>query len=102
MTEAPTAALRQAVEGMHECRATLREVAHVHEKFEGETVWEGDVAVFDLRDHPTARNAYAWSDPVPGSDRRRFYAVLHAGPVQSPADAVRASILQSYRTAQAE
>jgi hypothetical protein len=39
----------------------------------------------------------AWSAPVAGADRRRFFAVLHAGPVKSARDAVRASILQTYR-----
>ncbi len=92
-----TSQLRQAVEGLHSCRATLREVAFVREECQGQAVWEGDVRVFDLEGHPTATAAYAWSDPVPGSDRRRFYAVLHEGPIQSPADAVRASIVQSYR-----
>jgi hypothetical protein len=36
---------------------------------------------------------------VVGSRRRhtRFFAVLRLGPVQSPRDAVRASIVQTYR-----
>lgn len=70
---------------------------HVIEEFEGERAWEGDVHVFALEGHPTAGKAYAWSVPVPGSDRRRFYAVLHEGPVDSPEKAVRASIVQGYR-----
>ena len=61
----------------------------VREEYEGEAVWDGEVFVFDLLDHPTAEVAYGWSDPVPGSDHRRFYAVLHAGPVDSPETAVR-------------
>lgn len=43
-------------------------------------MWEGVVYVFDLEDHPKATRAYAWSSPVEGSDRRRFYAVLHLVP----------------------
>jgi hypothetical protein len=28
-----------------------------------------------------------------GSDKRRFFAVLHVGPIKSPLDAVRAAIV---------
>ena len=33
----------------------------VHEVFNGQTVWHGDVEVFDLTGHPKAKRAYAWS-----------------------------------------
>jgi len=90
-------AVLEAVEGQHGCRATLSRVAPVQEEHDGEVIWYGMVLVFDLIDHPSASIAYAWSDPVPGSDRRRFYAVLHAGPVDSPETAVRAAIVSEYR-----
>ena len=60
---------------------------------EGRTVWDGVVHVFDLECHPKATRAYAWSSPVDGNDRRRFYAVLHLGRIRSPLDAVRAAIV---------
>ena len=69
----------------------------VREEYEGEAVWDGNVYVFDLTDHPTAEVAYGWSDPVPGTENRRFYAVLHAGPVDSPEKAVRSTIVSEYR-----
>jgi hypothetical protein len=34
-----------------------------------------------------------WSSPIEGSDKRRFYAVLHLGGIRSPLDAVRAAIV---------
>jgi len=34
-----------------------------------------------------------WSSPVEGSDKRRFYAVLHLGGIRSPLDAVWAAIV---------
>src|SRR5207247_571707 len=58
----------------------------------GQTVWDGTVAVFDLRGHPSANRAYAWSYERPDG-KRRFFAVLHAPPVASPRDAVRAAIV---------
>jgi hypothetical protein len=47
--------------------------------------------------HPTASRAYAWSSPIEGSDKRRFFAVLHQGLVKSPVDAVRAAIVAEQR-----
>ena len=64
----------------------------------GETVWEGVVHVFDLAGHPNAARAYAWSSPIEGSDKRRFFAVLHMGAIRSPADAVRAAIVAEHRS----
>jgi hypothetical protein len=89
--------LRQAVEGQHGGKAKLFYVAHVHERFDGRTVWDGHVHVFDLEDHPKATRAYAWSSPIEGSDTRGFYAVLHLGGIQSPVDAVRAAIVAEHR-----
>jgi hypothetical protein len=97
--EASIPALKQAVERMHGCPATYHRSERVRETFEGKPVWEGDVAVFGIIGHPTANVCYAWSSPVEGSDRRRFFAVLHEGPVKSARDAVRASIVQTYREA---
>ncbi len=52
----------------------------------------GDVEVFDLVGHANVRRGYAWSEATTGT-KRRFFAVLHVPPVDSPAKAVRASIL---------
>ena len=66
--------------------------------FEGEMVWEGVVRVFDLIDHPKAKRCYAWSHELERSKKRRFFAVLHQGVVDSPQKAVRAAVVrdQSY------
>ena len=85
------ASIHANVEVRHECRAQFRDTVRVREGYEGEAVWDGNVYVFDLTDHPTAEIAYGWSDPVPGTDRRRFYAVLHTGPVDSPHRTARSS-----------
>ena len=39
---------------MLSAEAVLLESVTVHETFRGQTVWEGEVLVFDLHDHPTA------------------------------------------------
>ena len=98
MTEVEADELRQAVEQMHGCRASLREVTPVIERFKGQKAWDGTVHVFALTGHPTATVCYAWSSPIDGSERRRFYAVLHSPPVASPLDAVRAAIITDYKS----
>lgn len=93
-----TQALKAAVERLHACQATFREVVPVTESFEGKPVWEGEVHVFTLHDHPTASLCYAWASPIEGSEKQKFYAVLHVPPVTSPIEAVRASIVQDARS----
>lgn len=97
MNDVTVSDLATAVEGLHGGSATLERVEHVVERHADNVAWEGDVYVFGLADHPTARRAYAWSEPVQGSARRRFFAVLHTEPVTSPTLAVRASILNDAR-----
>jgi hypothetical protein len=90
--------LREAVENMHGGTATLAQSVSVRETFQSKTVWEGMVHVFDLANHPTATRAYAWSSPIKGSTKRRFFAVLHQPPVDSPQAAVQAAIIAEHRT----
>jgi hypothetical protein len=92
--------LARAVEGMHHCRATLAQSVPVTERHGSAVVWQGVVHVFDLQGHLTATKAYAWSSPIEGSDKRRFFAVLHQPPVTSPAEAVRAAIVAEVRSNQ--
>jgi hypothetical protein len=84
--------LKRAVESQHGCTATVFQSVSVKETFGGKAFWEGVVYTFSLTGHPTAKRAYAWSSPIEGSDKRRFFAVLHQGPVTSPVEAVRAAI----------
>jgi hypothetical protein len=97
MIEVEADQLQKAIEGLHRCSAGLAQSVPVKETHDGATVWEGVVHVFDLTGHPTASRAYAWSSPIEGSDTRRFFAVLHQGPVTSPAAAVRAAIVAELR-----
>ena len=63
----------------------------VNETFQGQTVWQGDVEVFELVGHPKAKRAYAWSYATEGT-KRRYIAVLELGPVKDAVTAVRAAI----------
>ncbi len=90
MNELPLSIFRHAIQAKHGAQSTLRERVEVREEHRGQTVWEGEVLVFDLLDHPTAKICYAWSVD------RRLTAILHAGPIDSPQTAVRAAILEGY------
>lgn len=94
MSEVNLDALRDAIRDLHGCDSTWVEAVSLNETSKGRTVWEGVVQVFDLHDHPEATRCYAWSHAVDSSGRRRFVAVLHEDPVNSPATAVRAAIVR--------
>jgi hypothetical protein len=96
MPEVAPSELKQAVEAQHGRTATLVQAVPVHERHNGETVWDGVVHVFDLAGHPKANRAYAWSYEI-GDGRRMFFAVIHAPPITSPRDAVRAAIVAEHR-----
>jgi hypothetical protein len=89
--------LKDVVEGKHGGSAQFARSVPVRETFEGKAVWEGMVHVFDLVGHPTATRAYAWSSPIEGSTKRRFFAVLHTTRINSPLEAVRAAIGAEHR-----
>lgn len=96
LIEASHSELKQAIEFQHGGTATLAQSVPVKETFEGKTVWEGVVHVFDLADHPKATRAYAWSYELPDG-KRRFFAVLQIPPINTPQDAVRAAIVAEQR-----
>jgi hypothetical protein len=93
-------ALQKGIPDLHSCKSTWVESVPVKETFEGETVWEGIVEVFDLEGHPTAKRCYAWSHGLDDSKKRKFFAVLHTGPVKSKRDAVRAGITSEFNKLQ--
>ncbi len=95
-TKARIKPLKRAIANLHHCEATWIESIPIREKYEGQTVWEGIVEVFDLRGHPEATRCYAWSHSLDDSDKRKFIAVLHQGPIDSPQAAVRAAIASEY------
>ncbi len=95
--DSSTAQLKEAIESQHGGTATLAQSVPVNETFQGKPVWQGVVHVFDLAGHPKATRAYAWSSPIEGSTKRRFFAVLHMGSIDSPQAAVRAAIVVRHR-----
>ncbi|HTV60556.1 MAG TPA: hypothetical protein VMJ93_16905 [Verrucomicrobiae bacterium] len=93
--------LRDAIRRLHGVDSKHVESVPITETFQGKTVWEGVVEVFELIGHPKADRAYAWRHDANGS-KKRHVAVLHLGPVTSPLLAVRAAIVEEFRTNESE
>jgi hypothetical protein len=83
--------LEKAIKDLHGVSGQHAGSVAVHEKFEGKTVWQGIVEVFEIKGHPQARFAYAWSYKADNGEQQ-FVTVLGMPPVSSAQDAVRAYI----------
>ena len=94
-------ALQEAIRNMHSCDAVHLRTEHVHETFQGKTVWDGDVEKFRLHGHPTAWHAYAWAHlDSDKDDKTRFVAVLELLPVKDAKTAVQAAIMADSKRPQ--
>jgi hypothetical protein len=90
--------LQDVIRRLHGVESEHVESVPVKEIFQGRTVWEGIVEVFDLKDHPTAFRVYAWAHDTDDPEHpRRHVAVLHSHPIKSAQDAVKAAIVQEFR-----
>jgi hypothetical protein len=87
------AQLKDSIRRLHGVEADYVETVPVTESFEGQTIWQGDVEVFEIRGHPKASRAYAWSHAAGENDKgNRYVAVLELPPVTSAQAAVIAEI----------
>jgi hypothetical protein len=94
----PLEELREVIRQLHGVDSTHRVSVPVKETFNGKTVWEGIVEVFDLHGHDKANTAYAWSHATDNpAQPKRHVTVLHIPPAVSPETAVRAAIVQEFR-----
>jgi hypothetical protein len=90
--------LRDVIRRLHGAEARHVESVPIKETYQGKTVWEGIVEVFELRGHPKAEKVYAWAhDTDDPAKPKRHVTVLHIHPVTSPILAVRAAIIQEFR-----
>ena len=85
---------------LHGCSAKYIETVPVLEEFQGQTVWQGEVEVFELSGHPKAKIGYGWGYRIGDNDQgRRYITVLELPPVDSPQTAVKAGIMQEIKHA---
>ena len=63
--------LQDVIRRLYGAEATHVESVPEKETFQGQTVWEGIVEVFDLKDHPKAHRVYAWAHDTGDPKRPR-------------------------------
>ena len=85
--------LKLTIEHLHGCRAVYCKTVPVHEIFQGQTVWQGDVEVFDISAHPKAKRCYGWSY----GDPEQFITILELPPVDSAAAAVKVGVVYQIK-----
>ena len=90
--------IQDAIHRLHGCESRHTESVPVHEEFQGQTVWNGTVEIFELIGHPKAKGCYAWGHRAGKADKQsRYVIVLKIPPIDSPEAAVRASIASEFR-----
>jgi hypothetical protein len=94
--------LIDAIRELHGVEATHVETVPVVETFQGQTLWEGNVEVFDLAEHPEASRVYAWSHETNDPENpRQHITVLQIPPATTPLKAVQVAIAGMFREAEA-
>jgi hypothetical protein len=91
MDQAALDSVRNTIRKVHGCDSRWLETVPV-----AETYYKGEVEVFELVGHPTAKRCYGWLQPV--GRERRVHVVLDGATVDSAAQAVRATIAARERT----
>ena len=91
--------LKDIIRRLHGAEATHVQSVPVKEIFQGKTVWEGIVEVFELKGHPKTDRIYAWSHDTDNPAKpKRHVTVLHIAPILSAEAAVKAAIVQEIRS----
>jgi hypothetical protein len=98
MTSTYIEELRDVIRRLHGVESKHLESVPVKESFQGKTVWEGIVEVFELKGHPKTNRVYAWSHDTDNPKKpKRHVTVLHIAPILSAEAAVKAAIVQEFR-----
>lgn len=83
--------LRHVIESEHGGKARFSKTWQLQNVPKKADLWDGIVHEFDLENNPKARRAYAWSAPISGSSKLRYFAALQMGRVVGPIEAVKAA-----------
>lgn len=92
------AELQAVILNLHGCNAVHVKTVPVVEEFQGETIWQGEVEVFDV-DHPKAKRCYGWGYTINENEGRKYVAVLGTPPIDSPQAAVKAAVVAEIKNA---
>jgi hypothetical protein len=88
-------ALQAAIKTGFHCDSIHIETVPVKEEFQGKTVWEGKVEVFELKVHPKAKYCYGWG--FDEGKKSEFATVLGIPPINDPRSAVKAYIVSKLK-----
>ncbi|HVX36105.1 MAG TPA: hypothetical protein VHC71_07780 [Hyphomicrobium sp.] len=91
MNSATMDQLKRVIESQHGGTASFHQSLRVVGTNRRMTDWDGIVHVFDLKNHPKTKRAYAWTAAITGGTKPRYFAVLHGGHITGPVDAVKAA-----------
>jgi hypothetical protein len=90
--------LQSVIEKLHHGHAKHIETVPVKEVFNGETVWEGEVEVFDLVDNPDASRVFSWAYDYEDTEKpTQHVTVLQIPPATTPENAVKAAIVSEFK-----
>jgi len=89
------ATCQDAIRQTHGCAASFSKTQFIREKFNGITVWEGDIHSFRINHPSGARICYAWAEPT--DQGTKTTAVLGVDPVTSAKKAVQAALVAKIR-----
>ena len=92
--------LKQAIERLHGCSVSHADSSDVEEVFQGQTVWNGRVEIFDLTGHPEAHRCYAWEHRT-DNGTTRYQTALELLLVDLPESAIRVVIVAEFKDAKA-
>ena len=87
------ARLQTAIMQLHNSGAIWSDSVPVKEMFNRKTLWDGNVEVFDLFDHPKAKRCYAWTYDEP----EKFITVLELPPVVDAQSAVMVGVVYQIK-----
>lgn len=91
MEDTSAGELARVIKAQHGVASSFVKSVRVHRTTGNRGDWDGIVHVFDLKSHPAAHRAFAWSSPIIGGQKRRFFAVLQSAQIATPVQAVRAA-----------
>lgn len=86
--------LKELIEREYGTTARHVETVAVHETFEGETIWDGEVEVFEVPEFPDADRVFAWA--FDGGNGEQQVTVAQIPPATTPENAVKAYIVSEY------
>jgi hypothetical protein len=87
--------LKQVIFHLHKSDSKHVETVPVEEIFMGKTLWNGDVEVFELTNHPKAKRCYGWTYGEP----EEFITILELPPVTDAPSAVKVGVSYQIKKA---